>query len=296
MSSELLPEKRTYSGFQRFKLAGTLIGGLVLAACIGQQESSPTPDVLAAQPTPTPTTLSPFLGPLPEGFLGQSAQQRQESQVPPEALARIPDIKIPQGLFLPGENLRPEGELPVTVIAEKGDWFLVMRLDSFYPVPKGWLITTNFGEENGILVFAKGGIELEDTYPMRFNKESDIEIQIGGMASRDKDTPEQAIARIEEQLRSLPNFSIIKKEIVDPKRGYILIEGTNDSGIKYYKLFLFSKMYMWAAGIEVIRTTTAVAHTQEWSDYYPVTRAIIANWTSTKDNITAGVVLPERLP
>ncbi|MBI2405473.1 hypothetical protein HYV21_00245 [Candidatus Microgenomates bacterium] len=228
------------------------------------------------------------------GWSASFVELNPQTQIPPEVLVtRIPNLKIPQGLFLPGENLQnPYG---FSVTTEKGDWFLVAAFDSLYPVPKGWLISTIVGEDNGLLLYAKGGVELEGRRP---NKKPEIAIQIGGSEGGvdTADTIEQAFTKIEKVRTSAPQTSIVRKSIIDAKRGYIFTERTLDSGVKSYRLIVASKLYSKGMGRETFRTLTADAEGQAWFDYYPVTRAIVANWASTIDNSTVGVALPERLP
>lgn len=202
------------------------------------------------------------------------AEAFEPPPLPPELIARIPDVEIPDELLLPEVGATNFNAF-TRVLGQQGDWFLVTTFDSIYPIPSGWT-TSGTGKEDAILTFSKGGIQK-------------IVITVGASAGQYQ-TSEEVISELEDAISQAPNVSLINRQVVDAKKAYIFSQTEAESGIKRYTLIVLSQdPEGW------FRTLYAIADVQDWNDYYPIIRAIVENWALRWDNSTLGVALPETL-
>jgi hypothetical protein len=210
--------------------------------------------------------------------------------LPPELTARIPTLDIPDELLLPEVGAQNFDQF-THVLGQQDDWFLVTTFDSIYPLPAGWT-TLSTGKEDAILVFRKGGIQIQEDSgsDIVFDQEADIIITVGGSAGQYQ-TADEIIAELEGAFQQQPNLSIIEQQVVDPKKAYIFLELNPESDDPAYRFILFSQQPSdgW------FRTLSVITDVQDWDEYYPIIRAIAENWALSWDNSTLGVTLPDTL-
>jgi hypothetical protein len=213
-------------------------------------------------------------------------------QLSPELAARLPETKVPNELVLPeaGSDNFYELGMITSVLGQQGDWFLVQNFDSIYPVPSGWTIFGN-GKEDAVVLFSKGGIQLESDSQggVKRNKPVEIYIQVGGVAGMDYQALKKIKADFEAQVGQTPSISFYIWQSVDENKAYLFLEAENDEGGSN-RLMVFSRT---ADGF--FRTLTFVASSQDWQTYYPVIQAMAENWTSSSDGSLLGVPLPETI-
>jgi hypothetical protein len=217
------------------------------------------------------------------------AEAFEAPPLPPELIARIPDIDLPAELVLPEVGAKNFNEF-TQVLGQQGDWFLVMTFDSIYPIPTGWT-TVSTGKEDAIVVFSRGGIQLRGDLVdgITFDKTPEIVITVGGSGG-EYQTSEEVMSELEDALSQAPNISLIKRQVVDSKKAYIFLEGKPESGNNIYRLIILSQ-----TSDGWFRTLSIITDVQDWNDYYPIIRAIAENWALSWDNSILGLTLPETL-
>jgi hypothetical protein len=177
------------------------------------------------------------------------------------------------------------------VLGQQDDWFLVTTFDSIYPIPTGWT-TVSTGQEDAVLIFRKGGIQLQRDSEggIIFDQEADIIITVGGSAGQYQ-TSDALMTELEEAIRQQPDLSLLKWQVVDPQKAYIFLESNPESGDPVYRLIVFSQV----PSDQWFRTLSVITDVQDWDEYYPIIRAIVENWALSWNNSTLGLTLPETL-
>lgn len=198
----------------------------------------------------------------------------------------VPDMKIPEGLFFPNKgakNFEPSYGNG-NVLLTKGDWILFKAgLESILPVPKGWT-TVETGQATYILFSPTGDPKQNPT----------IQIKLGYQGYDDDSTTSEkpigdSIASIEQN----PNFTLIKKEIIDKDKGYIFLKVITDAGTTRYVLQVVSKYANNPSG-KFFHVSTISVNEADWDQYYPIIQAMFNNWHAY-DGVSIAVPLPDSL-
>jgi hypothetical protein len=202
----------------------------------------------------------------------------------PDPMDFIPDMKIQEGSFFPekgSENLDP---LSGGEILTKGDWILYRStMESVLPVPKGWT-TIETGQQTYILFSPTGD--------PRENPVLQITLNIYGYED-DSITSEKPIADSLASIEQSPNFTLVKKEIMDEDKGYIFLKVITDAGTTRYVLQVVSKYANNPSG-KFFHVATVFANEEDWDQYYPIIQAMLGNWHAY-DGASIAIPLPETL-
>lgn len=167
----------------------------------------------------------------------------------------------------------------------KGDWILYK--DSMYsilPVPKGWT-TYETGKETYILFFPTGDPNQEFAIRIRLSFE---------FYEDDSTTSEEPIDILIEAFKDQgAEFSLIKKEIINADKGYVLLKIKTDWGTNRYLLNIFSKKPKdW--GDKFFFVFSVFTDENDWGQYYPIIIEMVKNWY-TYDGVSIGIQLPDTL-
>jgi hypothetical protein len=206
----------------------------------------------------------------------------------PEYAALIPDLEIPEHLFSPDEEASNFYGSP---LYSGGDWYVVGSAwsESVLPIPGGWT-----QEESGKATF------------IAFSPDGNVD-RIGPGSVRillttygshgDTRTSEEFVAEMEDQARGSPDWGLLQKEIVDTEKAYILFRVEGDAGKELIWLLVCSREPLSEDGESGgwFRTFVAIAHEEDWADYYPIIRAMLENWYGIWHDNPLGVALPVEL-
>lgn len=195
----------------------------------------------------------------------------------PADLDKIPQTEISADLYSKEDGADNFDDY-TSIMATNGDWFLLRYFAEWViPIPAGW---TSVATINGAyFLFGKEG----------GSEDFSVEIEIGQVCEEAGETSEEAIAQIEEDIADDANIEALKKEIVDDKKGYLLIEAKTEADATMLQLFLVSK-----SSEHCFHYLSAKTDEKDWDDFFPVIHAIYQNWFDLSGNFL-GVVLPERL-
>ncbi len=197
-------------------------------------------------------------------------------------VALIPDVEIPDGLFLPEAGASNFDEDFTGVLYSKGDWILTRNIESILPIPSGW--TTFAPSIHEIYIFFSPNGDLE--HPAIQIRKSYIGRDV------DADTSEELLAEIEKAAKSA-SVSILKKEIIDANKGYIFASIETETGEKRYFLRLLSKYDRNPSG-EFFHDFSVSTDQEDWATYYPIIQAMVEHWRAL-DGTPLGVTLPDTL-
>lgn len=205
----------------------------------------------------------------------------------PEYAARIPDLEIPDNLFAPDEGASNFYGSP---LYSEGDWYLVGSAwsESVLPVPGGW--TMEEPEDRTWIAFSQDG-SVEDFSP------GSVWILLGTDGyDGDTRTSEEAIGEVEDEVRGDPDWGLLTKEIVDTEKAYLLYR-VGAEAEKQTWLIVYSREPLSEDGESGgwYRTFMAIAHEEDWADYYPIIRAMLENWYGIWYDNPLGVALPVEL-
>lgn len=258
-----------------FLVCGTALAFILIASSSAQSAqadetgSSPTPvQIGIVKPTATPRPLPPAT---PTPIVGSAYA------------SLIPDLEIPAGLFFPDKgdsNFDPAAGRALYV---QDDWIVYANLmESILPVPSGWK-TIETGQDTYILYS-----------PLEDWEQPAIRVRLS-ISAYDDDATTSAVpvAEFVNQVKEVPTYSLLKQEILDDNTGYVFGVMSTESGKKRYLLQVFSK-YAYNPSGKFFHVYSVFTDQADWEAYYPLIRAMLANWHAL-DNTPIAVSLPDTL-
>jgi hypothetical protein len=264
---------------------------IVLIMMVGCQSTPETTQIASFTDIPisvTNTPLPPTKTPAPTDTAIPSTVATQAPLS--DYAAQIPDLEIPEYLFSPDEGTSNLYESP---LYSDGGWHIMRSIwtESVLPVPSGWTM-----EEPGenvwstLIAFSKDG-SVEDLSPGTVWIILAVEGDHG-----DTKSSEQTITEVEYQFSGNLDWELLEKEIIDTEKAYLLYRMLAEEETQYF-LMVYSREPLSEDGNTGgwFRSFMAITYESDWTDYYPIIRAIQGNWYGIRHDNPLGVELPVEL-
>lgn len=202
-----------------------------------------------------------------------------ERAFPADALERLPSLAIADGLFRQEKGSENFNQMSRPIYANNYWLLTVNATESILPIPHGWT-TVEDGKDTYILFGNEDDID---------NPEIRIRVSVNGYIE-DFMNSEDALAEYEADLAERDGITILKREILDNDKSYIVLSTETEEGEMRYLIQAFSRN----SARQWFYTFSVFTAQDKWPDYYPLIQAMLARWAAL-DNTPIGINLPDNV-